>query len=340
MSGDKAHIAHRTLNDRCTLLLGVPIDDVTLPEALERIAEMVAAGRASGRVHQIATVNVDFVVNAADADDVRSILQRTDLSIPDGMGIVWGARFLNAPLRARTSGADLVPALAERAARERWRVCLFGGAPGVAERAAELLRSRFPGADVFGAEAPAVAADGSMDAAAAEELRQLDADVIGVALGNPKQEHWIDRWGEVVGAPVCIGIGGSLDFLTGITRRAPGWMQRGGLEWIHRAASEPRRLAGRYAKDLVVYGPGLLAQAWRGRRRDTASVVAHRLEGDSVVLDLSATTALDNITAAQLVGYLREAARFGQPVRLVGANQGVRDSATRLGIGELVTDAP
>jgi N-acetylglucosaminyldiphosphoundecaprenol N-acetyl-beta-D-mannosaminyltransferase len=327
------------INDRCTVLLGVPIDDVTLPEALDRIAEMVTVGRATGRVHQIATVNVDFVVNANDHDEVRSILQRTDLSIPDGMGIVWGSRFVNAPIRERTSGADLVPALAERTAREGWRLCLFGAAPGVAEQAAELLRTRYPGADVVGVEAPAVAADGSMDAAAAEQLRELDADVIGVALGNPKQEQWIVRWKDVVGAPVYIGIGGSLDFLTGVTRRAPAWMQRGGLEWIHRAGSEPRRLAGRYAKDLVVYGPGLLAQAWRGRRRDTASVIAHRVEGDSVVLDLTATTGLDNVTAAQLVGYRREAKRLGRSLRLVGVDQRVRDSAARLGMGDLLADA-
>ena len=90
-------------------------------------------------------------------------MRATDLSIPDGMGIVWGARLVRTPIRERTAGADLVPALARRAAQEGWRLCLFGGAPGVADARRRVLRERAPGVDVVVGPAPMVAADGSMD---------------------------------------------------------------------------------------------------------------------------------------------------------------------------------
>ncbi len=237
-------------------MLGAPVDDVTVEEAVDRIAAMVVDGRASGRVHQVVTVNVDFVVNAQGDRDLLAILRRADLAIPDGMPLVWGSRLLGTPIRERATGVELLPALVERAASDDLRVCLFGAAPGVAARAADLLVARYPGATVVGLEAPAVGRDGSMDPSGLAPLRAVDADIVGVALGNPKQEHWIARHGAAVGCPVFIGIGGTLDFLTGETTRAPAWMQRAGLEWLHRAMSEPRRLAMRYAKDIVVYLPG------------------------------------------------------------------------------------
>jgi N-acetylglucosaminyldiphosphoundecaprenol N-acetyl-beta-D-mannosaminyltransferase len=323
-------------SDRSIVLLGTPIDDVTMTEAIARIADMIATGRATRRVHQVATINVDFVVNATKDPALLHLMGRTDLAIPDGMGILWGARLIGVPLRERTSGVDLVPALAERASVEDWRVCLFGGGPGVAERAARMLTERYPGADVVGLPAPMVAADGTMDGSALEPIRELDPDVVAVALGNPKQEHWIARHGKALGAPVCIGIGGSLDFLTGVTRRAPEWMQRWGLEWIHRALSEPRRLAGRYAKDLVVFGPGILRQAWRGRAQRPAAQPRPTRDGEVVRLDLGALDAIDNATLAAIVGIGRQARRRGERIEVVGLTPASEASAGRLGAAHLL----
>ena len=187
-----------------------------------------------------------------------------------------------------------------------------------------------------------VGADGTMDPAALDAITALRPDIIGVALGNPKQERWIARHGAATGAAVLIGIGGTLDFLTGVTRRAPAWMQRSGLEWIHRAASEPRRLAGRYAKDLVVFGPALLRQRWAGRRRAAATVpfdayddgrlASLRLTGPAplalldrpvltaddrgrrIEVDATALDHVDNVTAAALAGLVRRARRVGATV--------------------------
>jgi N-acetylglucosaminyldiphosphoundecaprenol N-acetyl-beta-D-mannosaminyltransferase len=324
---------------RVAVLLGTPIDDITMDESLDVIAGMVETGRRTGRVHQVATVNVDFVVNAAADDDLRAIMVATDLSIPDGMGIVWGARLVGTPIRERTAGADLVPALAQRAAGEGWRLCLFGGGPGIAERAADVLRERAPGVDVVVGPAPMVGADGSMDEAVVAELRAIGADVIGVALGNPKQERWIRRYGAAVGAPVCIGIGGTLDFLTGTTRRAPMWMQRAGLEWIHRALSEPRRLVGRYAHDLWVFGPALARQMWRGHRRRAGRVL---VEGDpagggTCTIELAGLHRLDNAATAELVAVQRTAHLAGGTATVAGVSPAIRADADRLDVASFLT---
>jgi N-acetylglucosaminyldiphosphoundecaprenol N-acetyl-beta-D-mannosaminyltransferase len=357
------------VSDHCAVLLGAPVDDVTIAEAVDRIMEMVEVGRATGRVHQVATVNVDFLVNAAHDASLLTLLQRTDLAIPDGMPIVWGSRLVGTPLRQRTTGVDVLPALVERAATAGVRVCLFGAAPGVAGRAAEILSERYAGAQVVGLEAPVVGPDGAMDEAALERIRAARPDIVGVALGNPKQERWIARHGSALGTPVLIGIGGTLDFLTGVTRRAPSWMQRAGLEWVHRALSEPRRLAGRYARDLVVFGPGLLGQAWRGRRRAAAvvpvagygddSTITLRLlgpippggvdpaigralrAGRRVVIDVRGLGgySLDNVTVATLAGVLRLGCRLGALVGLEGVTPSLRANACRLRVDTLILDA-
>ena len=328
------------------VVLGVPIDDVTLGEAVDRIAAMVDTGRATRRIHQVATVNADFIVNAFEDTELRRILGRTDLSIPDGMIVVWATRLLGYPVRERTTGIDLLPALAERAADAGYRTVFFGGAPGVADRAATILRERHPGAAITAVEAPLVAPDGTMDVAALEKLRHAEPDIVCVALGNPKQEKWIARHGEAVGAPVYIGVGGSLDFLTGVTRRAPVRMQRSGLEWLHRTVSEPQRLTRRYARDFRVFVPQVVRQAWRGRRRGPAvapsvdmtadsqlvirllgpapaaalePAVVQRLEaGAEVVVDVSPAGRLDNVTMSMLTSLVRTGRRHGAGVTFIG----------------------
>jgi N-acetylglucosaminyldiphosphoundecaprenol N-acetyl-beta-D-mannosaminyltransferase len=319
----------------CAVLLGTPIDDVTLGEAIDVVAGMIATGRRTGRVHQIATVNVDFVVNAANDEELRAVMQATDLAIPDGMGVVWGARFVGTPIRERTAGADLVPALAARATAEGWRLCLFGGAPGVAERAADVLRETAAGLDVVVVVAPQIGPDGRTDPEVVAAVRDVDADVVGVALGNPKQERWIARNGAAVGAPVCIGIGGTLDFLTGTTTRAPAWVQRAGLEWVHRAASEPRRLVGRYAHDVVVFGPAIVRQAWCGRRRRERGAIVVR-PGATTVMELGALRRFDNRAAAEVAAALRAARLAGQPALIEGAGATIVADAERLGVAAML----
>jgi exopolysaccharide biosynthesis WecB/TagA/CpsF family protein len=271
---------------RIASVLGVPVDDVTMDEAVDRIAEMVEHGRATGRVHQIATVNVDFICNAVHDDRLMRILGRTDLSIADGMPLVWGSRWLGAPLRERVAGADLVPALVERAAASGYRVYFFGAAPTVAESAAAVLREQFPGVEIVADAGPMFADPADMDPAALVPIKAARPDICCIALGNPKQELWIDRFRADVGAPVMIGVGGTLDFVSGAKRRAPGWAQRFGLEWVHRAVTEPRRLIRRYARDLIVFAPRLARQVWATRPVRRVGVGAHDVVRTTEAVDV------------------------------------------------------
>lgn len=302
---------------------GVPVDDVDMAETVDMIWRLVHNGRTTGRTHQVATVNVDFVVNALSDTSIASNLRATSLSIPDGMPLVWGARLIKGRLRTRVAGADLVPAIAARAAKDGTVIALIGAAPGIAEQAALLMSQRYPGVQVTGTTGPTF---GEVDELSPEDLcdlKQVGADIACVAFGHPKQERFIQRFADDLGIPVLIGVGGSLDFLVGTKRRAPAWMQRAGLEWLHRAASEPRRLVGRYARDVRVFLPVLLRQAWVGRSRPTHRPVGviHSYDVDgSTLIDVSAITTWDNAAAHRATSEARRAGLSRRSVRFVGVD--------------------
>jgi N-acetylglucosaminyldiphosphoundecaprenol N-acetyl-beta-D-mannosaminyltransferase len=236
------------------------IDAVTFAQALDKIAELVAR-RNGGAVF---TPNVDHVVKAERHPDFRRAYSRADLCLADGMPLVWASRLLGSPLPEKVSGSDLVLPLVRLAAKRRWRVYLLGGGPGVAEKAGEML-ARELGARIVGTDSPIVDPDGTADSSAQtlERLRAASPDLVLVAFGAPKQELWIDRFGERLGPAVAMGVGGSLDFITGQVRRAPAWMSRAGLEWLFRLLQEPRRMWRRY----LVEDPAFIAIVARTRRR-------------------------------------------------------------------------
>ncbi|MEZ4714218.1 MAG: WecB/TagA/CpsF family glycosyltransferase [Caldilineaceae bacterium] len=246
--------------------MGTPIDDVTMDEALGRIDQLIAIGRATGRGHQIATVNADFVVKALRDAELRRILQESDMATADGMPLVWGAHLLGVPLEGRVTGADMVPALAKRAAEKGYSMYFLGAAPGVAEQAANILRTQNPGLKIVGISAPPQAPLEKMDPSIVEACKAAKPDILLVAFGNPKQEKWIYRHAQELSIPVMMGVGGTFDFIAGVTKRAPTWMQQTGLEWVHRLVQEPRRLWKRYAVDLLNFSYFFGWQWWTMQR--------------------------------------------------------------------------
>jgi len=219
------------------------MDPVTLEEALARIDDLVAARRGGA----VFTPNVDHVVKADCSSTFSAAYSRADLRLADGMPIVWASRFLGTPLPAKVSGSDLVGPLMERAAQRQWRVFFFGGQPGVAETAARELSDAY-GVEIVGTDSPVVRQDGRMTDphATLSGLNSARPDLVLVALGAPKQELWIDRFRDSIAPAVAIGVGASLDFVAGRSRRAPSWLSRAGLEWFYRLIHEPRRLWRRY----------------------------------------------------------------------------------------------
>lgn len=247
-------------------MLGVPIDDVTMDEVLDRIAHFVDHGRQSGRSHQIATVNVDFLSHAMRHPEIAELLGAIEMCIPDGQPLVWGAGWCRTPLRGRVAGSDLVPLLAGRAESEGWRMHLFGGNERSTHGAADRLRERHPHLALTADPGPMITDPDRVDPAVIERIASVGADIICVALGHPKQERFIRTYGDRLRASVLLGVGGSFDMLSGTRRRAPIWMQRLGTEWLFRVVQEPFRLGPRYARDAFKFGPSIARQAAVSRR--------------------------------------------------------------------------
>jgi N-acetylglucosaminyldiphosphoundecaprenol N-acetyl-beta-D-mannosaminyltransferase len=216
-------------------VLGVRVDDLDVEGTLDRIEELLKAG---GH-HLVATVNPEFVMLARRDPEFRSVLESAALCLADGWGVTWAARRQGRPLPARVTGVDLVPALAERAARKGWRLFLLGAAPGVAEAVGRLLTAEHPTLAIAGYHSGVAGPEGDD-----ESLRLIAAahpDIVLVAYGAPGQELWIARNLARLDAGVGIGVGGSFDYLSGRVRRAPAWMRRAGLEWLYRLLRQPWR---------------------------------------------------------------------------------------------------
>lgn len=226
-------------------------DHVTFDEAVNRVEQMVRAGRGG----YILTPNVDHVVLAETDDALCRAYAEADLALVDGMPLLWLSRSLGHPLPEKISGSDLMLPLLRRAALRSWRIYLLGGEPGVGELAASRLVREIPGLQIVGVDAPPYGFDGDRDL----EQRVLNTvvaarpDLVFLALGCPKQELCAHRWRSVVAPAVLLGIGAGLDFLAGKVRRAPAWMSQAGLEWAYRLRQEPLRLAKRYLwRDLRI----------------------------------------------------------------------------------------
>ncbi len=245
-------------------ILGVPFDNVTTAETLEIIAEMIK----SGRPHYAATANVDFVVQASEDVELRRILFDAHLVLADGQPIVWASAFLGNPLRERVTGSGLIPLLLALAEKNGWRVFFLGGTQESVAAAAEKTRAKHPRLQLVGAYSPPFKLLLEMDHTdILRRVREVKPDILLVAFGCPKQEKWINMHLAAAGVPFSVGVGATIDFLAGTFKRAPAWMQKTGTEWIFRLLQEPGRLAGRYGKDLRVFGFAILRQWWQMRRR-------------------------------------------------------------------------
>ena len=245
-------------------ILGVPFDKITTEETVELVARMIA----SRAPHYLATANVNFAASAFRDVELRRILLEADCVLCDGMPLVWASRWLGNPLPERVTGADLVPRLLEESERRGWRVFFLGGSEESLGGATANMRARHPKLQISGAYSPPFRPLLEMNHE--DILRRIaDAkpDILFVAFGCPKQEKWIKMNYLRSGVPVSIGVGASIDFLAGLQKRAPVMIQRIGLEWLYRICQEPRRLLGRYARDLWIFGFAIAKQWWRLRSR-------------------------------------------------------------------------
>ena len=219
-------------------ILGVDVDAVTMAEAVDVVRR--AMDTRAGVM--VATANAEMLMRATHDEELRRILNASALVVPDGAGTVWAARHLGHAMPERVAGYDLAQELLRCAPAEGRRVYFFGSAPGVAEKAKAKAEQIYPGIEIVGVRngffSPAD------NAAIIAEIRAARPDLLLVALGVPKQEKWIAAHLAELDVPVAIGVGGTLDVMAGVMKRAPHWMQKAKLEWLFRGLMQPKR-AGR-----------------------------------------------------------------------------------------------
>jgi len=231
------------------------------------VVERVFTDLARGRGGWIVTANVDFIQRAAVDADSRAMYAGADLIVADGAPVLWAGRAAGCPLPERVAGSDLVSLLAERAAAEGRSIYLLGGDGDAGRVAEQELVRRWPRLRIAGRDNPMISSPPTEQEVEGLGRRLLETspDIVYVALGSPKQEQVIDALREQFPACWMMGCGISLSFLSGHVHRAPVWMQRAGLEWMHRVAQEPGRLGRRYLRNIP-FAIRLIVTAWSARR--------------------------------------------------------------------------
>lgn len=238
-------------------ILGIGVDQVTMEEALGRITRFIEGGVP----RMVVTADSSGIVAAQTDIPWRDILLKADLVTPDSAGIVWASRKVGSPIRERVSGIDLVERICQLSSIKGWRLYFLGAAPGIADKAADQMRLKYPGVNIVGTH------DGyfpkSDEFSVVAEVRRASPDVVFVAMGIPKQEKFIAEHLYEMGAKVAMGVGGSFDVLSGTVKRAPKLIQRFRLEWLWRWVLRPSK----WRKNI------LLPKFWwmvmtSGKRRD------------------------------------------------------------------------
>ena len=233
------------------------------------MVQRVLAELSDGYGGQIITPNVDILRRVVRDADARRHVRASSLVVADGKPLIWASRLAGDALPARVAGADLIGSLSAAMAAAGRSVYLLGGEPGTADRAGEVLRGRLPAIKLAGCHSPSLGFDARPQeyAAVCDEVVGAAPDMVFVGFGFPKQERVIADLRVRLPQTWFLGCGAAIGFVAGVHSRAPVWMQRGGLEWVHRLALEPRRLMRRYLLDDVPFAVRLLAGSARARLR-------------------------------------------------------------------------
>jgi N-acetylglucosaminyldiphosphoundecaprenol N-acetyl-beta-D-mannosaminyltransferase len=236
------------------------------------VVEAVVDGALAGRGGWVCPVNLDVLRQCDASEEVRGLVSKADLVVPDGMPLIWASRLAGTPLPERVAGSSLIHSVTAYAASRPARLFFLGGSEGAAEAAAERLAREHPGLEVVRTLCPPFGFE--RDAAALEEIDAAilaaRPHVVFVGLGFPKQERLIERLRAVHPDAWYLSCGISFSFAGGQIPRAPAWLQRVGLEWLHRLLQEPGRLSRRYLIDGPPFVLRLFALVLRDRARRAA----------------------------------------------------------------------
>ena len=218
-------------------VLGVLIDSVTMDEAVSKITTFVE----EKGPHLVVTANPEMVMGARSDQLLEEILQRAQLVVADGIGVVWASRVLDRGVPQRVPGIELMESVLAQAAELGWRVFLLGGEEGIAEKASNAMREAFPGLNIVGTH-HGFFRPGDEEEALLQHIKDSNPQVLFIALGVPRQEKWAAAHLAELKIPVAMGVGGSFNVWAGVDKRAPRWVRRIHLEWLYRLIRQPWRI--------------------------------------------------------------------------------------------------
>ncbi|HYI33591.1 MAG TPA: WecB/TagA/CpsF family glycosyltransferase [Glaciibacter sp.] len=245
-------------------IVDVPVDRLTGEQVVETIMHWTTLPGS----HVAVGINAAVCNLAATDAAFQATLMRADLRYADGQSIIWAARLLGSGLPERVATTDLIAPLAASSAEGGKRIFLYGGRPGVAERAAARLRESAPGLHIDSRDG--YTAPDEM-ARVIDEINAFAPDILFVGLGDPLQQHWVEAHRDQLNAPAILTCGGLFDWVSGDNPRAPRWMISSGFEWLWRLIIEPRRLASRYLIGNPVFVVRLTRQILRTQPGPTVS---------------------------------------------------------------------
>ena len=235
-------------------ILGVRVNLEDYDSAIEKVEEHINSGYPTGYV---TLMSVNNLVKAQKNQFFKEISNKTYLSLPDGIPLVWIARSRGVKrIKTNIRGTDFMYRFFERAVQKKYKHFFYGGKEGIADQLKRVFENKFPGVKIVGAYCPPLrqlteAEDGKIR----EMINSSGADIVWVGLSTPKQEYWMNEHKDKLNVSLMIGVGAAFDFHTGNAKEAPRWMQSNGLEWIFRLLTEPHRLWRRYliGNSLLIY---------------------------------------------------------------------------------------
>jgi len=249
-------------------LFGITIDAVTMRNAVEVVLEWVNQNKMDCKF--VITPNVDHIVQVQTNVALQSAYKEASLVVVDGRPVKWAANMLNVNIPETVPGSDLVPEIFQYVQSKNipTKVFLLGAMPGVANRARDLITEQWPMVDIVGTLSPEFGFD--KDEQASQEICEVvnasKADILVLGLGAPKQELWVTKYATNLSVNAALCVGATIDFLAKEKPRAPIWMRKCGLEWLHRVLSEPKRLAKRYTIDAIKF-PQIVYKEWLLRKQ-------------------------------------------------------------------------
>lgn len=229
--------------------MNTEVDNLTMDEALSAIDELICKKKNA----YVVTPNVDHIVQLEHGGDLCEVYKNADLILTDGKPLLWISKWYGTPIKEKISGSDLFPLLCQMAAQKGYTMYFLGAAAGVADKAAENLKIKYPGLQIVGTYSPPFGFE--KNHSEMEKIRfqikNVHPDILIVGLGCPKQERFILHNKDILGVPLSLGLGASIDFEAGNIKRAPKWMSDHGLEWLFRISQDPKRMAKRYLIDDI-----------------------------------------------------------------------------------------